>query len=312
MLKYNDAEADRTLALEEIAKSDVNQKMWLKACTHGIDPDETKGLYVKYRIMQREAVFLAGVLIDEKRDSELISQDIWDQYDRQRQNRYLNKQDATAKRIYWIDFFLQKAFNERTVPIMPRRAASKNLKILVSAFCVFGISVLLFFGYADLQKTEQLQIELEISQLQSQQASANLEREIEQGKIFEKKMLAERLKKLDAEKVATEKARKQKLANLAAEKAEKREKLALEAEELRCEPVRKQLYDWDAYVEKNFNARVLEKKRDDAGWAGLISYGSGAGSTIAKAKFDRQIAVQLRANVKERLQIVLSISNVGC
>ena len=105
--KYNDAEADRAIALKEIATSDVNQKMWLKACTHTADPEETKSLYVKYRIMQREAVFLAGLLIDEKRDSELISQDIWDQYDRQRQNRHLNKQDATKKRIYWIDFFLQ-------------------------------------------------------------------------------------------------------------------------------------------------------------------------------------------------------------
>ena len=125
-------------------------------------------------------------------------------------------------------------------------------------------------------------------------------------------MAAEKAEKQKLANLAAEKAEKQQLANLAAEKAEKREKLALEAEELRCEPVRKQLYDWDAYVEKNFNARVLEKKRDDAGWAGLISYGSGAGSTIAKAKFDRQIAVQLRANVKERMQIVLSISNVGC
>ena len=145
MLKYNDAEAGLAIALEEIAKSDVNQKMWLKACTHGTDPDETKNLYVKYRIMQRKAIFLAGVLIDEKRDSELISQDIWDQYDRQRKNRHLNKQDATAKRIYWTDFFLQKAFNERSVPIKSGWVESKSVKILVSAFCVLGISALLFF-----------------------------------------------------------------------------------------------------------------------------------------------------------------------
>jgi hypothetical protein len=338
LLKYNDAEAGCAIALEEIAKSDVNQKMWLKACTHGTDPDETKSLYVKYRIMQREAVFLAELLIDEKRDSELISQDIWDQYDRQRQNGHLNKQDATAKRIYWIDFFLQKAFNQRTAPITPGRVESKSLKILVSGFCVLGISVLLFFSYADLQKTEQLQIELEISSLQSQQASANLAREIEQGKILEKKVLAERLKKIDAEKVAAEKARKQELANLAAEKArkkklvdlaaaeerkkelarlasenmKKREKLELEAEKSRCEPARKQLDDWDAYVERNFNAKILKKKRADAGIAGLISYGSGRGSTIATANFDMQIAAQLRANQKERMEIVLSIVNVGC
>ena len=179
---------------------------------------------------------------------------------------------------------------------------------------------------------------MEIASLQSQEASANLAREIEQGKILEKKVLAERLKKIDAEKVAVETARKQKLANLAAEKVrkkklvdlatakerrkelarlasenmKKRKKLALEAEKSRCEPVREQLDEWDAYVERNFNAKILKKKRADAGIAGLISYGSGRGSTIAKANFDRQIAAQLRANQKERRQIVLSISNVGC
>ena len=112
---YDNEEEAKTLALDEYDKGKVNQKMWLRACLdHDVsNGNTTKILYVEYRALQRKAVFLANLLREEQRESKLIAQDVWEMYDKQTYSSKLIRVDATARNIYWTEFFLEQLFNER-------------------------------------------------------------------------------------------------------------------------------------------------------------------------------------------------------
>ena len=115
MNSYDDDEEGKRVALEELDNGTVNQKMWLKAC---VDTDISIGntskiLYVKYRILQRKANFLADLLIREQRESKRISQDIWKMYDKQSRVSQLKRVDSTARRVFWVEFFLERLFKEK-------------------------------------------------------------------------------------------------------------------------------------------------------------------------------------------------------
>jgi hypothetical protein len=90
------------------------------------------------------------------------------------------------------------------------------------------------------------------------------------------------------------------------------EQNAIQLEEKRCAPYKEMITNFDAFIEKEFNPEVLDKKRSKAYTNGLISGGTGRAGSWAAANFDTSIAKAARENLDKRIEILTMIGKAGC
>jgi hypothetical protein len=80
-----------------------------------------------------------------------------------------------------------------------------------------------------------------------------------------------------------------------------------------CAEAKKTLRDWDAHIKRNFSSEVLERKRNQVSKNAIAAGGGGfAPGNIAKKNFDREMEAVMRENTIKRLEIVKTISSLGC